>query len=408
MNRTVSIVIPAWNLWDMTLRCLESLARHTAPDHLEVIVVDNGSTDATVTDLASAGEALFGPRFIAARLSENQGFARGCNAGARAASGDLLFFLNNDTLATENWLPPLRAAFNAPRTGAAGPLLLTPDSERVQHCGIVFSPTLELTHLHALFPGDHPLARKPRILQALTGAALMLPAALFHKFGGFHEGYINGFEDLDLCCAVRQAGLLSVSVPDSVIYHLASQTPGRFDHDDPNARLLNSRRPGDFAPDLHRLGAEDGFMPALSPALEMYLTLPPDKEAALTTAFVRRFDADRCRAGLLAEPLWQGGYALLAAHLESRGQWAEACAARRLLAHFFPLPEHAAALARTAARARDAALASQAELAVQELLRLAAQVPALRQKAENLARWSRNADEAALADLYENWLARAT
>lgn len=75
MNRTVSIVIPAWNLWDMTLRCLESLARHTAPDHLEVIVVDNGSTDATVTELASAGEALFGPRFIAARLSENQGFA---------------------------------------------------------------------------------------------------------------------------------------------------------------------------------------------------------------------------------------------------------------------------------------------------------------------------------------------
>lgn len=401
---TVSVVIPAWNLWDMTRQCLESLARHTPLDDVEVIVADNGSTDATAAQLQAVGEALFGPRFIAVRLPENQGFARGCNAGARAASGSLLFFLNNDAQVTENWLPPLRAALSNPRVGAAGPLLLLPGSGRVQHYGIAFAPTMEVTHLYALFPGDHPLVRKKRIFQAVTGAALLLPAALFHKCGGFHEGYVNGFEDLDMCCAVRREGLLAVSVPESVVFHFTSQTPGRFEHDVSNARLLNQRRSDGFVPDLHRLGAEDGFTPVLTPALELCLALPRDKEQALTQAFARRFDADRCRERLQAEPLWLGGHALLADRLESMGQWAEACGVRSNMTHFFPLAEHAASLARAAARAGNIELARQAGQTA-TLLR-AVDVPALMKKAAALARWSQEAGESALAALYTDWLTR--
>lgn len=406
MSIRVSIVIPAWNLWDMTRHCLESLAAHTAGDDVQVVVVDNGSTDATATALAPTLHGLFDARGLPLRMEENIGFARGCNAGAEAAQGELLFFLNNDTLATEGWLPPLLRALASPFAGMVGPLLLLPGTERVQHCGIVFAPTLEVSHLYSLFPGNHPLVRKSRVLQALTGAALLLPKALFQSCGGFHEGYVNGFEDMDLCCAVRRQGLRLLSAPDSVLYHLTSQTPGRFDHDGPNARLLNQRQPQGFVPDLHRLAAEDGLVPTLSPALELYLGLPEDKENALTQGFTRFWDEERCRVRLQAEPLWQGGHALLAAHLEGQGRWAEAVDVRSQQLHFFPLAEHAAALMRTAARSGDATLAAQAGQAAQDLQRTAADTSALRKKADALAHWGEDAGDAAVAALYRRWLAQ--
>ncbi|MDR2696637.1 MAG: glycosyltransferase family 2 protein, partial [Deltaproteobacteria bacterium] len=238
----VSIVIPAWNLWDMTRDCLESLAKHTPPGAAELVVVDNGSSDATRTELEGFGRALFGEDFQAVRLDRNMGFAVGCNSGARAARGALLFFLNNDTLAAPNWLPPLLQGLQAgPGIGMAGPLLLFPESGRVQHCAVVFAPTLEVQHLYFHFPGDHPALRAPRQPQALSGAALLLDRDVFSRCGGFYEGYQNGFEDLDLCCGLRKQGLRLACVPQSIMYHLASQTPGRNDHDSANARLINER-----------------------------------------------------------------------------------------------------------------------------------------------------------------------
>ena len=202
----VSVIIPVWNLWDMTEPCLRSLAEHSAGENMEVVVVDNHSTDATVSELEPLGEALFGAAFTAVRMAENVGFARGCNAGAQAASGDLLFFLNNDTTLTPGWLPPLRAVMADPRIGAAGPLLLYPDGT-VQHCGIYVNPFNAVGHLYEHLPGKFAAARKPHPLQAITGAALMLRKAQFDACCGFHEGFRNGFEDIDLCFALRAQGL---------------------------------------------------------------------------------------------------------------------------------------------------------------------------------------------------------
>ena len=180
----VSVIIPAWNLWQMTAACLRSLATHSAGQDLEVLVVDNGSTDATAGELEPLGQSLWGAGFKALRLPENLGFAKACNLGARAAAGELLFFLNNDTTCTAGWLPPLRAAFENARLGAAGPLLLYPDGT-AQHCGISFSPFCKVSHIYEHFPGNHPVLRKKRPLQAITGAALMLRRQVFEACGGF-------------------------------------------------------------------------------------------------------------------------------------------------------------------------------------------------------------------------------
>lgn len=402
----VSIIIPVWNLWDMTQACLKSLAQHTDCSTVEIIVVDNGSTDATATALAPTGEQLFGKQFQRLRNEHNLGFAKACNAGARAARAPLLFFLNNDTLVTPHWLPPLVNSLEAsPLVGMVGPLLLFPGSQRVQHCGITLAPTLEVAHLYALFPHGHPLVHKKRPLQALTGAALLVRKETFFQCGQLHEGYQNGFEDLDLCCIVRQHNLRLHCVPASVIYHLTSQTPGRADHDGPNARLLNERQPAGFVPDLHSIGAEDGFTARLNPSLELYLTLPAPLEQALTTAFSTNFSEDRCRARLEAEPLWERGYSLLAQHLEERRAYSEAVDVRADQVHFFPLAPYAVALTRCAARAGDEVLARTASEAATYLLDTSQNTEALTRKAHKLALWSIEVGDTALAQIFNQWLA---
>lgn len=404
---TVSVIIPVWNLWEMTHDCLHSLAAHREGPTLEIIVVDNGSTDATAEALLPTGKRLFGENFRMVRHEHNLGFAKACNAGAQVARAPLLFFLNNDTLLSPNWLPPLLDALNAPNMGMVGPLLTLP-SGRVQHCGIAFAPTLEVSHLYALFPGNHPLIHKKRQVQALTGAACLLSKELFFRCGQFHEGYINGFEDLDLCCSIRQHNLRLSCVPDSKICHLTSQTPGRADHDAPNARLLNARQPAAFRPDLHRFGLEDGYVPRLSPSLELYLTLPAALSAALTAAFSPpsgTFNEERCRARLEAQPLWEEGYTLLAQHLEARQNFADAVDLRSSQVHFFPLPQHLTALARSAAKAQEADLARSATEAAQSLWHESAQHEALHKKATTLLAWSREVEDQELEQIFVDWLA---
>ena len=402
----VSVVIPVWNLWDMTRDCLESLARHTTPGAIELVVVDNGSSDATRTELEPLGRALFGEHFQLVRLDKNMGFAIGCNSGARAAKGDLVFFLNNDTLLTQNWLPPLIQGLRAsPSLGMVGPLLLFPDSVRVQHCAVAFAPTLEVQHLYFHFPGDHPAPNAPRQAQAISGAALLLDKDLFFRCGGFHEGYKNGFEDLDLCCSLRKMGLRLACVPQSAVYHLTSQTPGRNDHDSANARLINKRHPGGFVPDLHRLAMADGFMPALSPSLELYLRLPDERETALTEAFTRHFDAERCTRRLWAEPLWMRGYELLAGHLETQGEWVQATEWRLQQARQFPLPQVSKALALSAARAGMEQVAQAAVQQTQDQLAKSADGATLTKQAKALLRWGQNAGDEVIVELYGAWLA---
>jgi len=401
----LSIIIPVWNRWDLTEACLRSLRAHTPGNFFDVIVVDNHSEDATATALQPLGESLFGERFLRLRLSRNEGFGPACNAGADAARSPMLFFLNNDTLLTENWLPPLLKAMSSDaRTGAAGPLLLYPDSDRVQHCGIAFTPSLRTEHLYANFPASHPAVHAKRTLQAITGAAFMVTKELFLACGGFFPGYRNGSEDLELCCRIREAGRRLEVVAESRIYHLESQTPGRGDDDPANGALLNERCKGCFGPDVHRLARRDGYEMALTPWLESYLVLPAEREQALTESLTAPFDAAACWNMLQKEPLWHTGYSLLAAVLEQHGKFAEASGLRLLQTNFFPMLPHYRQLAATAAKAGNLALAKQAVDKAEHVSSLLEDPGPLIKKAAGLANWARKAGEADLQRLYEDWL----
>ena len=333
----VSIIIPVWNLWDMTSACLQSLAEHTAGEHVEIIVVDNHSTDATSSKLENFGKSLFGTAFNVVHMSENAGFARGCNAGAAVASGDLLFFLNNDTKVTPGWLPPLREAMADRRLGAVGPLLLYPDNT-VQHCGIIVTPFRQVEHLYEHLPAQYIPAHKKHPLKAITGAALLLHKKDFHACGGFCEAFVNGFEDIDLCCSLYRRGLALRVEARSVIYHHTSQTPGRFLHNKNNSMLLHQRQGNILFPDQHVLAAQDGYELHIGPTLLTWLSVPAERQQEYTAAVNKpTFNVKVCHKLLEHEPLWRDGWFLLANYLEKKGRAQEAL--QVLMSHWWLFPE---------------------------------------------------------------------
>lgn len=325
----LSIIIPVYNKWELTRACLHSLAEHSREAEYAVIVVDNASTDDTPSACPALGESLFGARFHYQRFEENRNFGPACNAGAALADSDLLFFLNNDTLLTPGWLPPLREALcSEPGLAAVGPLLVYPD-ETVQHLGIVISPAgIDIGHLYASLPAAHPLARRRRRFPAITGAALMLPRALFLEAGAFWEEYANGFEDVDLCLSLAKKGWSMSVVPESRVIHLESQTPQRRARDVDNGRLLRSRHELSRFANMPALAEQDGYALRVEADLQVRFVVPEERRRELLrrARSVRPLRADLCLRLLEEEPFWDEGYAMLTTLLEGAGRREEALA----------------------------------------------------------------------------------
>jgi GT2 family glycosyltransferase len=208
----VSIIIPVRNRWDLTEQCLRSLRQTLSDGTCEIIVVDNASADATPTECPTLGSGLFGRDFLYRRADRNLNFGPASNLGARLASRPFLCFLNNDTIALPGWLEPLVQDFaEYPDLAASGPVLLYPAGDNplgdtVQHLGVFVNTLLKLGHLYEGIPAASPLTRKRRFFQVVTAACMCIPRALFEEAGGFTEGYINGFEDVDLCARLWRDG----------------------------------------------------------------------------------------------------------------------------------------------------------------------------------------------------------
>jgi len=354
-----SVIIPVYGKWELTRDCLHSLREHTQGWDFEVLAADNASPDATATELAPLGESLFGERFRRLRFDENRNFGPACNVAAREAAAPLLFFLNNDTLLTPGWADPLVRALQRDKApGAVGPLLLYPDHS-VQHLGIAFSPS-GISHLYKRFPAGHPVVRRPRHVQAITAAAMMLPAQAFWASGGFFEGYCNGFEDVDLCLSIRRQGKTLECVPDSVVCHLESQTPGRNDRYEANAALLGERCAGAFHADVHHHALRDGFQVFVDDFFDIGVRLKPEDEAALTAQAQGLPLTDWLRL-CREHPYWAAGREHVAEHLEKQGALAEALHFRVEIANILGTEASYVTVARLAEQAEHARLLAVAE-----------------------------------------------
>ena len=237
----VSVIVPVYNKLAFTAQCLERLGRHLPEGRpVEVVVVDNASTDGTAAFFAAPPAYPFDLRYH--RAESNLGFARANNLGARLASHDWLLFLNNDTIALPDWMAEMLAvALGDPKVGVVGIKQLFPYTNRIHHTGIVFVPGGLPQHIHAHADARLPHVNRQREYQAVTGACMLMPRDLFEACEGFDEAYVNGYEDVDLCLKVGERGRKVVCCTRAAIYHYGMVSDARTAHDDRNAARFLER-----------------------------------------------------------------------------------------------------------------------------------------------------------------------
>jgi GT2 family glycosyltransferase len=216
-----SIVIPVFNQLAHTLQCLRALAEYPPSCATEVIVVDDGSTDATPQRLAS----IPGLRYH--RRENNGGFIAACNDGAALAHGEFVAFLNNDTVPQPGWLDVLiDALVTESRAGLVGAQLRYPNGRLQEAGGVVFSDGNAWNYGRYESPED-PRYGYLRDADYVSGAAIALRRELFLSLGGFDAEYAPAYyEDTDLAFKVRAAGLRVVYQPASVVLHEEGATSG--------------------------------------------------------------------------------------------------------------------------------------------------------------------------------------
>ncbi len=204
-------------------------------DGVELLFGDCASGDGTAGLVAGA------EGFASVHLfDENLGFARGNNTLARQARGEVLVFLNYDVHLPPGWLEPLLEAFTGrDEFGILGNVQLSVRTRAIDHAGIFFD-TEGRPHHHR-----PPLGALARIglltVPAVTGACLAIRRSVFEAAGGFDEGFVNGYEDVDLCQRVRTAGWRIGVATRSVIWHYIGASPARHRREEDNARRFAAR-----------------------------------------------------------------------------------------------------------------------------------------------------------------------
>jgi GT2 family glycosyltransferase len=224
---STSIVIPTCNGHDQLAKCLKTLDE-TLPNPFrgEVIVVDDASAPEVEQEL---GAALHSSRLQikVLRNEENLGFVSSCNHGARGASGDILVFLNDDTLPQHGWLPPMLRLFRDHEdAGAVGGRLIYPDG-RLQEAGNVIFSNGTGANFGRNDHVDAPLYKYVREVDYCSGALLATPRDLFIELGGFDERYRPAYyEDTDYCFTLREHGRRVYYQPESIVVHTEGATGG--------------------------------------------------------------------------------------------------------------------------------------------------------------------------------------
>lgn len=217
----VSVIIPIYGKCDYTLRCLMSIAAQLPRASFEVIVVDDCSPD-------RSAEVLQQVRGVRLLLNEkNQGFIRSCNIGAKAATGQYLYFLNNDTEVIHGWLDELLNTFHLfSNVGFVGSKLIYPDGSLQEAGGIIWKDG-SAWNFGRNQNASLPVYNYAREVDYCSGASIMVPRPLFEELGGFDEHYLPAYcEDSDLALKIRDAGYSVLYQPMSVVIHHEGVTSG--------------------------------------------------------------------------------------------------------------------------------------------------------------------------------------
>ncbi|MBP7862484.1 glycosyltransferase family 2 protein [bacterium] len=217
----VSIVIPNWNGKRFLKGCLDSLMEQTYSE-LEIYIVDNGSKDGSVEFI----EENY-PSVKLVKFPHNTGFAPAVNAGIKAASGQYLALINNDTVVDKNWVSELAAVLDShPEIGSVGCKMLAYDDHKLLD-GVGDG------YRRGGLPGrighreiDTGRFNTQRYILGACGGAAVYKRSMLDDIGLFDEDYFAYLEDVDIALRAQSAGYKCLYVPSAIIYHLGCGTTG--------------------------------------------------------------------------------------------------------------------------------------------------------------------------------------
>ena len=231
-----SIVVVSYGTLTVTRLCLETVLAHTEPPSLELIVVDNGSTDGSLEYLLELAGRDSRVRLVA--NSKNVGFPAACNQGLALAHGGLLVLLNNDTMVPPGWLARLAAHLDDPGTGLVGPVTNRIGNEA------------EVETAYETWGGflDEALARGSSRsgafeIPTLTMFCLALRREVFERLGPLDTRFGAGtLEDDDYSARARDAGYRLLCAEDVLVHHFGEGSFGRLFGTGEYSRLIEKNR----------------------------------------------------------------------------------------------------------------------------------------------------------------------
>jgi GT2 family glycosyltransferase len=228
----VSVIIVNWNLKELLRRCIDSVHRHAGDLSVEIIVVDNGSSDGSPEMLAAEfpGVTMIGN-------PENAGFAKASNQGMAAVGGRYLFLLNNDATLFDGALPLMVGYMDShPDTGICGPRVVNGDGT-LQVYSRGFYPSIPRILGQFFLPGRlrHPGGKalglyefedkmEVREFDWLSGCAMLARRRAVEAVGYMDAAVFMYCEDIDWCYRMKRAGWKVIYLPQAQVEHLGGQS----------------------------------------------------------------------------------------------------------------------------------------------------------------------------------------
>jgi GT2 family glycosyltransferase len=240
----VSLIIPTKNNVKLLRQCLDSVLNKTTYPNYEVLVVDNGSDQSETLDYLKLLAA--DPRIRVIRDNYVFNYSALNNAAVQEARGEIVGLVNDDIeVKAADWLSEMVAHVLRSGVGAVGARLWYPDLT-LQHAGMVMVGGIARhvhKHLPAVETGFSDRAVLVQSFTAVTGACLLVKKALYEQLGGLNERELAiGFNDVDFCMRLAEAGYHNVWTPYAELFHHESATRGQDDSPEKQRRAENELR----------------------------------------------------------------------------------------------------------------------------------------------------------------------
>ncbi|MCT7433168.1 glycosyltransferase [Aliarcobacter cryaerophilus] len=220
-NPLVSIIIPVYNQFDFTYKCLKSILRNTQNIDYEIIIADDVSSDETINI------NNYVKNIQVVRNERNLGFLLNCNNAVKFAKGKYIHLLNNDTQVQAEWLSSLIKLIESDdKIGMVGSKLVYPDGRQQEAGGIIWNDASGW-NFGRLDDPTKPEYNYVKEVDYISGASILLSKKLWDEIGGFDERYIPAyFEDSDLAFEIRKHGYKVMFQPKSVVVHFEGISNG--------------------------------------------------------------------------------------------------------------------------------------------------------------------------------------